>query len=124
MVTGVKGAWRRLGSYEPIRVGVIPVLVLLVAFFFVFPWLPEPSPAGDALERYSPARDGRSLLIRNYDAGGGLISTESQNLGMIPDLRSFTDSGQAISGELEKLYGSPEKMDDAQVMEVRRRTLE
>ncbi len=103
---------------------MIPVLVLLVAFFFVFPWLPEPSPAGDALERYSPARDGGSLLIRNYDAGGGLISTESQNLGMIPDLRSFTESGQAISGELEKLYGSPEKMDDAQVMEVRRRTLE
>jgi outer membrane protein assembly factor BamB len=100
------------------------VLVLVVALFFVFPWLPEPSPGGDALERYSPTRDGGSLLIRNYDADGKLISTESQNLAMIPDLRSFTESGQAISGELEKLYGSPEKMDDAQVMEVRRRTLE
>ncbi|MBA2535587.1 MAG: hypothetical protein H0V21_11315, partial [Rubrobacter sp.] len=118
MIAGVKGIWRRLGSSEPIRVGAVPVLVLVVALFFVFPWLPEPSAGGAALERYSPARDGGSLLIQSYDADGGLISTESQNLAMIPDLRSFTESRQALSDELEKLYGSPENMDEAQVMEV------
>lgn len=123
MVTSVKGIWRRLGSSEPIRVGAVPVLVLVVALFFVFPWLPEPSAGGAALERYSPARDGGSLLIKSYDVDGGLISTESQNLAIIPDLRSFTESRQALSNELEKLYGSPENMDEAQVMEVRRRTL-
>lgn len=124
MVTGVKGIWRHLGSSEPLRVGAVPVLVLVVALFFVFPWLPEPSAGGAALERYSPARDGGSLLIESHDADGRLISTESQNLAMIPDLRSFTESRQALSNELEKLYGSPENMDEAQVMEVRRRTIE
>ena len=100
------------------------MLVLAVALFFVFPWLPEPSPAGAALERDSPEHDGGSLLIENYDADGGLISTESQNLAVIPDLRAFTESRQALADELEKVYDSPENMEDAQVVEVRRRTLE
>jgi outer membrane protein assembly factor BamB len=94
-----------------------------VALFFVFPWLPEPSPGGAALERYSPAHDGGSLLLESYDAGGRLVSTESQNLAMIPDLRSFSESPQTFSKELEEIYGSPQNMDDAQVMEVRRRTI-
>jgi outer membrane protein assembly factor BamB len=100
------------------------LLVLVVAVFFAFPWLPEPSPAGAALERYSPTRDGGSLLIETYDADGKRVSTESQNLAMIPDLRAFTESSQALNGGLEEAYGSPEGMEDAQVMEVRRRTLE
>jgi outer membrane protein assembly factor BamB len=94
-----------------------------MAFFFAFPWLPEPSPGGAALDRYSPASDGASLLIESYDKEGRLISTESQNLAMIPDLRSFTESRQGLREELEKIYDSPEDMDDAQVMEIRRRTL-
>ncbi len=100
------------------------MLVLVVALFFVFPWLPEPSPAGAALERYSPEHDGGSILLKTYDAEGKLISTESQNLAVIPDLRAFTESRRAITDELEKVYGSPEDMEDAQVVEVRRRTLE
>jgi hypothetical protein len=100
------------------------VLVLAVALFFVSPWLPEPSPAGAALERYSPEYDGGSLLIENYDADGALVSTESQNLATIPDLRMFSESSQAMRDELEKIYGSHENMEDAQVVEVRRRTLE
>ena len=124
MVSGVKGALSRLGSLEPVRVGAVPVLVLVVALFFVFPWLPEPSPAGAALERYSPEHDGGSILLENFDADGRLLSTESQNLAVIPDLRAFTESRQAVTEELEKVYGSPEDMEDAQVVEVRRRTLE
>ena len=107
-----------------IRVGAVPLLVLAAGLFFVFPWLPEPSPAGDALERYSPEHDGSSTLVENLDADGELISTESQNLAVVPDLRAFTESRQAIQDELEKIYGSPEDMEDAQVVEVRRRTLE
>ena len=114
----------RILRSEVIRVGAVPVLVLLVALFFVFPWLPEPSPAGSALERYSPEQDGGSFLIENFDADGGLVSTESQNLAVVPDLRTFTESRQAVKDELEKVYGSPEEMGDAQVVEVRRRTLE
>lgn len=106
-----------------IKVGAVPALVLVVALFFAFPWLPEPSPAGAALERYSPARDGGSLLMQNYNADDRLISTESQNLVMIPDLRAFAETSQAINDGLEKAYGSSETMDDAQVIEVRRRTL-
>jgi hypothetical protein len=124
MVTGVRGAWRRLGTFGPVRVGAVPVLVLAVALFFVFPWLPEPSPAGAALERYSPEHDGDSILVRNFDADGSLISTESQNLAAVPDLRAFTESRQAISNELDEIYGSPEGMEGAQVVELRRRTLE
>ena len=120
----IRGAWRRLGSSELIKTGAVPVLVLVVALFFVFPWLPAPSPAGAALERYSPEHDGGSFLLKNFDAEGRLISTESQNLAVIPDLRAFTESRRAISDELEKVYGSPEDMEDAQVVEVRRRTLE
>ncbi|HJQ29015.1 MAG TPA: PQQ-binding-like beta-propeller repeat protein [Rubrobacter sp.] len=119
-----KGTLHRLGSSEPIRIGAVPVLVLVMAFFFAFPWLPEPSPGGAALDRYSPARDGASLLVESYDKDGRLISTESQNLAMIPDLRTFTESRQGLREEIEKLYASPEDMDDAQVIEVRRRTLE
>ncbi len=48
---------------------------------------------------------------------------ESQNQVMIPDLRAFTESSQAVNDELEKVYGSSDNMDDAQVLEVRRRTL-
>ena len=124
MSAGVKGLWRRLDSLEAVRVGALPLLVLVVALFFAFPWLPEPSPAGPALERYSPTRDGGSLLIEAYDADGKQVSTESQNLAMIPDLRSFTESSQALNSGLEEAYGSPENMEDAQVMEVRRRTLD
>ena len=94
-----------------------------MAIFFAFPWLPEPSPGGAELERYSPASDGASRLVKSYDASGNLISTESQNLAMIPDLRSFTELREGLRGELEKTYGSPQDMDDVQVMEVRRRTL-
>jgi outer membrane protein assembly factor BamB len=119
-----KGVLRRLGSSEPVRIGAVPVLVLVMAFFFAFPWLPEPTPGGAALERYSPERDGASLLLETYDGGGRLISTESQNLATIPDLRAFTESRQGLREEIQKLYGSPENMDDAQVVEVRRRTLE
>ena len=79
---------------------------------------------GAALERYAPEHDGGSILVKNFDADGRLISTESQNLAIIPDLRAFTESGQAISDELEKVYGSPQDMEDAEVVEVRRRTLE
>ena len=100
------------------------MLVLLVALFFVFPWLPEPSPAGAALERYAPEHDGGSILVKNFDADGGLISTESQNLATIPDLRTFTELGKAISDQLEDIYASPQDMEDAEVVEVRRRTLE
>ena len=114
----------RISNSRFISVGAIPVLVLVVGLFFVFPWLPEPSPAGAALERYSPEQDGGSVLVENFDADGRLISTESQNLAVVPDLRAFTESRQAIKDELEKLYASPEKMEDAQVVEVRRRTLE
>ena len=64
---------------ELLRVGTVPVLVLVAALFFVFPWLPEPSPAGTGLERYSPQQDGGSFLIENSDADGELVSTESQN---------------------------------------------
>ncbi|HEX2740347.1 MAG TPA: PQQ-binding-like beta-propeller repeat protein [Rubrobacter sp.] len=99
------------------------MLVLAMAFFFAFPWLSEPSLGGAALGRYSPARDGASLLVESYDKGGRLISTESQNLAMIPALRSFTESRQGIREELEEIYGSPQAMDDARVMEVRRRTV-
>jgi outer membrane protein assembly factor BamB len=109
---------------ELLRVGTVPVLVLVAALFCVFPWLPEPSPAGAGLERYSPQQDGGSFLIENSDADGELVSTESQNLAVIPDLRTFTESRQAVKDELEKVYGSPEEMADAQVVEVRRRTLE
>src|ERR671916_2018935 len=116
-------AWHRLSSSEPVRVGALPLLVLTVALFFVCPWLPEPSPGGAALEAYSPAHDGGSLLLESYDAGGRLVSTESQNLEMIPDLRAFSESPQTFSKELEEIYGSPQNMDDAQVMEVRRRTI-
>ena len=83
------------------------MLVLAMAFFFAFPWLPEPSLGGAALGRYSPAHDGASLLVESYDKGGRLISTESQNLAMIPALRSFTESRQRIREELEEIYGSP-----------------
>lgn len=124
MLTRLRGASRRLRSSEPVRLSVVPVLVFAVALFFVFPWLSAPSAGGTALERYSPVHDGGSLLLRTYDAEGKLVSTEGQNLAMIPDLRSFTESGQALSGELEELYGSPESMEEAQVMQVRRRTLE
>lgn len=103
---------------------MIPVLVLVVALFFVFPWLPELSPGGGAIELYSPVHDGDAILIQSYNGDGKSTSTESQNLAMIPDLRSFTESRQALSGELEKLYGSPDNMVDAQVMELRRRTIE
>src|SRR5215218_3776122 len=96
--------------------GAVPVLVLAVALFFVFPWLPEPSPAGATLERYSPEYDGGSLLIENYDADGALVSTESQNLATITDLRMFSESSQAMRDELEKIYGSHENMEDAQVV--------
>jgi outer membrane protein assembly factor BamB len=123
-LTGVRGVWRRLGASGPVRVGVIPVLVLAVALFFVFPWLPEPSPAGAALEHYAPEHDGGSILVEKFDADGELIATESQNLATIPDLRSFTELGQDISGQLEDIYTSPEDMEDAEVVEVRRRTLE
>ena len=91
MATRVRVAWRRLGSSEPVKIGAVPVLVAVVALFFVFPWLPEPSPAGAALERYSPEHDGGSLLIKSYDANGRPISTQSQNLATIPDLRAFTE---------------------------------
>ena len=124
MVTGVKGVLRRLGSLETVRVGALPLLVFVVALFFAFPWLPEPSPAGAALERYSPTRDGGSLLIETHDGDGKSVSTESQNLAMIPDLRAFTESSQTLSDGLEENYGSPENMEDAQVVAVRRRTLE
>ena len=100
------------------------MLVLVVALFFVFPWLPEPSPAGAALERYAPEQDGGSILVKHFDADGGLISTESQNLASIPDLRTFTELGKDITGQLEDIYTSPQDMEDAEVVEVRRRTLE
>ena len=99
------------------------MLVLVVGLFFVFPWLPEPSPAGSALERYSPGQNGGSVLVENFDADGRLVSTESQNLAAIPDLRAFTELGQDISGQLEQVYGSAQNMQDAEVMELRRRTL-
>jgi outer membrane protein assembly factor BamB len=123
-LTGVRGVWRRLGSSGLVRVGAVPVLVLVVALFFVFPWLPEPSPAGAALERYAPEQDGGSILVKKFDADGKLISTESQNLATIPDLRTFTELGKDISGQLEDIYTSPQNMEDAEVVEVRRRTLE
>ena len=100
------------------------MLVLVVGLFFVFPWLPEPSPAGSALERYSPGQNGGSVLVEKFDAKGRLVSTESQNTATIPDLRTFTELGQDISDQLERAYGSPQNMRDAQVMEVRRRTLQ
>jgi outer membrane protein assembly factor BamB len=118
------GVWRRLRSSGLVRVGAIPVLVLLVALFFVFPWLPEPPPAGAALERYAPEHDGGSILVKNFDAKGELVSTESQNLATIPDLRTFTELGKDIGGQLEDIYTSPQDMEDAEVVEVRRRTLE
>jgi outer membrane protein assembly factor BamB len=124
MVSGAKSAWRRLGSSEPVRVGAVPVLVLVVGLFFVFPWLPDPSPAGSALERYSPEQNGGSVLVETFNADGKLVSTESQNLATIPDLRSFTELGQDISGQLEQAYGSAQNMQDADVMELRRRTLQ
>jgi outer membrane protein assembly factor BamB len=123
-LTDVRGLWRRLVSSGPVRVGAVPVLVLAVGLFFLFPWLPEPSPAGAALERYAPEQDGGSILVKHYDADGGLISTESQNLATIPDLRTFTELGKDISGQLEDIYTSPQDMEDAEVVEVRRRTLE
>ena len=119
-----KTPWRRLGSSEPLKIGTIPVLVLGIAFFFAFPWLSEPSAGGGALERYSPLRDGASLLVESYDADGRLVSTESQNLAMIPDLRSFAELREGLRMELEETYGSLDEMDDAQVLEVRRRILE
>ncbi|HET7272041.1 MAG TPA: hypothetical protein VFI90_13260, partial [Rubrobacter sp.] len=79
------------------------MLLLVMAFFFAFPWLPESSPGGSALARYSPVHDGASLLVETYDSDGRLISTESQNLAMIPDLRSFTESRQGIREEIENL---------------------
>jgi hypothetical protein len=60
-------------------VWAVPVLVLVVALFFAFSWLPEPTSAGAALERYSPEHDGGSLLVENYDGDAKLVSTESQN---------------------------------------------
>jgi outer membrane protein assembly factor BamB len=114
----------RVPNSEFLRVAAIPVLVLAVGFFFVFPWLPDPSPAGSALERYAPEHDGGSILIKNFDADGELISTESQNLATIPDLRTFTELGKDISDQLEDIYISPQDMEDAEVVEVRRRTLE
>ena len=113
----------KTGPIEYLKIGAIPALVLALALFFALPWVPEPSPGGAALERYSPARDGASLLMKTYDADGALISTESQNLATIPSLRSFTELPQGLRKELEELYSSPENMDDARVMEVRRRTL-
>lgn len=118
-----KRAWGRSGVFESLEIVAVPVLVLAMALFFSFPWLPEPSPGGAALERYSPARDGASRLVESYDASGALVSTESQNLAMIPDLRSFTELREGLRGELEEVYGSPQDMDDVQVMEVRRRAL-
>ncbi len=100
------------------------MLVIVVALFFVFPWLPEPSPAGVALERYAPEHDGGSTLVKSFDADGGLISTESQNLATIPDLRTFTELGKDVGGQLEDIYIFPQDMEDAEVVEVRRRTLE
>ena len=100
------------------------MLVLAVGLFFVFPWLPEPSPAGATLERYAPDHDGGSILVKNFDADGELISTESQNLATIPDLRTFTELGKDISDQLEDIYTSPQDMEDAEVVEVRRRTLD
>jgi len=118
------GSRSRLPGSRFIKLAAVPALVLFVALFFAFPWLPEPSPAGAALERYSPTRDGGSLLIESYDADDRPISTESQNLAVIPDLRAFSGSGKAVSDELEKIYGSYENMQGAQVVEMRRRTLE
>ena len=46
-----------------------------MTIFFTFPWLSEPSAGGAALERYSPLRDGASLLVESYDADGRLVST-------------------------------------------------
>jgi len=123
-LTGLRGLWRRLGASGPVRVGAVPFLVLAVALFFVFPWLPEPSPAGATLDRYSPTHDGGSILLENVDAEGKLVSRESQNLATIPDLRTFTELGQDISGQLEEIYGSPQGMKDAEVVQIRRRTLE
>ena len=123
-MTDVKALWHRLGSSEAVKVGAVPALVLVAALFFAFPWLPEPTPAGIALERYSPVRDGGSLLMENRDADGESVSIESQNLVMIPDLRAFTESSRVLNDELEKIYGSSENMEDAQVVEVRRRTVE
>ncbi len=93
-------------------------------FFFAFPWPSKPSAGGAALERYSPVGDGGSLLVENYDADDRFVSTESQNLAMTPDLRSFAGLREGLRKELEEIYGSPEDMDDAQVLEVRQRILE
>jgi hypothetical protein len=42
---------------------------------------------------------------------------------MIPDLRAFTESRQGLREEIGEIYDSPEDMDDAQVIEVHRRTM-
>ncbi|MEW6635903.1 MAG: PQQ-binding-like beta-propeller repeat protein [Actinomycetota bacterium] len=111
---------RRLPGLPKIR--VLPVLVSVVALFFLVPWMPEP-PAGGALDRYSPVRDGGSSLVETYGPDGRLLSTESQNLAVIPPLRSFVELREGPREVLERLHASPEEMDSARVIELRRRTV-
>jgi hypothetical protein len=53
------------------------VVVAAVAVAFALPWLPGPDPAGPALERYLPAKDGAAALFAKVDANGQALSWTS-----------------------------------------------
>jgi hypothetical protein len=84
------------------------VVVVAVAVAFSSPWLPRPDPAGPALERYQPVRDGTSALFAKLDVSGEVQSWTSQNAAHTPWLALFNELRKAPSEHLLQLYGLPD----------------
>jgi hypothetical protein len=69
---------------ETVATSALYVVVAIVAVAFASPWLPRPDPAGPAIERYQPLRDGASVLFAKLDASGDVEGWASQNRALTP----------------------------------------
>src|SRR5688500_8611860 len=76
---------------EMAATAMLYLVVVAVAVAFASPWLPRPDPAGLALERYAPIRDGSSALFAKLDVSGEVQSWTSQNATHTPWLGLFSE---------------------------------